>query len=124
MVNIGTELQTVDSSRPEPQNFSAPLLLPGDVILPGKGCCRLPEGGYHIVCKILKVHGNGASRYRHLAEAVDRRLHKNIGKAEHRPLHGGRHARFQYLPHITQAGLRLLTSLHTHGFLSSTSAER
>lgn len=79
----------------QPQDALTPVTLPCSVVLARKNCLRLAERRDDVVGEAFKVHRDRASCDHSLAEAVDRRLHKEIGKAEHRSLHGRGNAGLQ-----------------------------
>ena len=90
----------------QPQNAPTSPEFPGGVVLTGKGRRRLTERGNDVIGNVFKIHGYRASGNCICAEAVNRRLHKNVCKAEHRNLHSRRNAGFQNAPHaITRAPL-------------------
>ena len=82
----------------QPQNAPASPEFPGGVVLTGKGRRRLTERGNDVIGNVFKIHGYRASGNCICAEAVNRRLHKNVCKAEHRILHSRRNAGFQNAP--------------------------
>ena len=86
----------------------APVALPRGVILAGERGRRLAERRDDVVGEVFKIHGDRASGNRRLTEAIDRRLHRDVGKAEHRALHGGGNAGFQDVSRnfVENCGLR------------------
>lgn len=64
------------------------------MVLSGKGSGCLTEGRNDVIGEIFEIHGDGAAGNSGFAEAVDRCLHKNVGKAENSALECGRKAYF------------------------------
>ena len=76
------------TGKADTKNMSAAVIFARSIVLTGESSGSLSEGCDDKISKIFKVHGNGASGCGNGAEAVDGRLHKNIGKAEDRALYG------------------------------------
>lgn len=72
-------------SQTQPQNFPASSVLTSRVVLACERGRRLTKSRNDVIGEVFKIHGDGAARDRSFAEAVDRRLHENICKAEYRP---------------------------------------
>lgn len=83
--------RTAHRGHPEaqPQDAPAPVLLPRGIVLAGECGRRLSERRDDVVGEVFKVHDDGASGDHSLAEVIDRRLHKNVCKAEYCALHSG-----------------------------------
>lgn len=90
----------------EPENPLASAKLSCGVVLAGKGGRGLAERRDDIICKIFKIHGDGAPGDRRLAKTVDRCLHENICEAKYCALYSGRKSNFQDLSGSTQRELR------------------
>ena len=64
------------------------------MVLADEGGDGLAEGGGAIVGEIFKIQRDGAAGNGGGAKGVDRRLHKQIGKAKHGALYGRGNAGF------------------------------
>ena len=104
----------------QPQNAPTSPEFPGGVVLTGKGRRRLTERGNDVIGNVFKIHGYRASGNCFCAEAVDRRLHKNVCKAEHRTLHSRRNAGFQNAPHAIARAPLIEDSKAKHCILCQT----
>ena len=85
-----------------PQDLAAASELTCGVVLAREGRRRLTESGDDVIGEVLKIHSDGAPRDSRLAEAVDRCLHEDVRKAEHRALYGGGDSGFKDFPYYRQ----------------------
>ena len=95
----------------EGEGLAAAVELPGTVVLPHEGGTGLTERVKGIIGDDLNVECCTGCRNHHGAEAVDGRLHNDVGKGKHGALDAGRQAD---LDDLAEAGMVKLQGVGAH----------